>query len=82
MMGFSALYTITPESYNTEIRNLGVGYANALGKLGAIVGPAVFGILLDVQHGKVIALIAISMILAGVGVISIMLKETRGKPIH
>ena len=80
-MGFSALYTITPESYKTEIRNLGVGYANALGKLGAILGPATLGLLMSVKHGEAIGLITIALIFLSVGFLAVLLPETRGKPL-
>ena len=78
-MGFSALYTITPESYETEVRNMGVGYSNALGKLGAIIGPAILGLLLEINNGEELGLVGISVILLSVGVVSTLLAETKGK---
>jgi len=40
------LYSITPDLYPTEIRNTGMGWAIGIGRIGAIIGPSVAGILL------------------------------------
>jgi len=82
MMAFSALYTITPESYGTDVRNSGVGWANALGKLGGIIAPSIFGIMLDLKHGTEMTIVSISLILISVGAISVLLRETRNKPLE
>lgn len=81
LMGFSAMYTITPESYGTEVRNMGVGFVNALGKFGAIAGPFVLGMILDFDGGKTIALSGASIVLVLTGFLSGMLYETRGRSI-
>jgi AAHS family 3-hydroxyphenylpropionic acid transporter len=46
------LYAVTPESYPTEIRGFGVGTAIAIGRIGAIVGPALGGYLAARQQGN------------------------------
>jgi AAHS family 4-hydroxybenzoate transporter-like MFS transporter len=36
-------------AYPTEIRSTGVGWANAIGRLGSILGPSVAGFLLQID---------------------------------
>lgn len=39
MAAFTALYVLTPELYPTAIRTMGLGYNNALGRIGGLVAP-------------------------------------------
>lgn len=41
------LYAITPNSYDTSIRNTGMGWAIGVGRIGAVVGPLIAGFLLN-----------------------------------
>lgn len=41
--GFTGLYAVSAKLYPTAIRSTGVGWAIGLGRLGAVVGPAVAG---------------------------------------
>lgn len=43
----AALYTLAPQAFVTSIRTSGVGLVLGLGRLGAILSPAVAGLLLD-----------------------------------
>jgi AAHS family 3-hydroxyphenylpropionic acid transporter len=45
------LYTMAPVSYPTRIRGMGVGAAVAVGRIGAIVGPKLGGMLKAAAHG-------------------------------
>jgi MFS family permease len=45
--GFNGLYPILSRVYPTEIRSTGVGYAVGIGRVGAILGPTLFGLLSD-----------------------------------
>jgi AAHS family 4-hydroxybenzoate transporter-like MFS transporter len=45
--GFNGMYPILSRVYPTEIRTTGVGFAVGIGRFGAILGPALFGILSD-----------------------------------
>jgi AAHS family 3-hydroxyphenylpropionic acid transporter len=45
------LYTMAPVSYPTRIRGMGVGAAVAFGRIGAIVGPKLGGMLKAAAHG-------------------------------
>ncbi len=44
--GFTGLYAVAGKVYPTEIRSTGIGWAIGLGRLGAVVGPAVAGFLI------------------------------------
>ncbi len=41
------LYTIVPDLYPAHIRNTGTGWALGIGRLGAVVGPYIAGLLID-----------------------------------
>jgi putative MFS transporter len=77
-MGWSAAYTITPESYPTYIRNSGVGWANACGKFGGLIAPIIAGGLLELQGGMMITLLLTMSLYLIVGVLASALMETRG----
>ncbi len=47
--GFTGLYAVAAKVYPTEIRATGVGWAIGLGRFGAVVGPYVGGILIDMN---------------------------------
>jgi len=44
--GFVGLYATAAMTYPTEIRSTGIGWAIGLGRAGAVVGPAVAGVLI------------------------------------
>jgi AAHS family 4-hydroxybenzoate transporter-like MFS transporter len=44
--GFTGLYAVAGKVYPTEIRSTGIGWAIGLGRSGAVVGPAVAGLLI------------------------------------
>ena len=44
--GFTGLYAVAAKIYPTEIRATGVGWAIGLGRMGAVVGPFVGGLLI------------------------------------
>ncbi|MBZ9781475.1 MFS transporter [Pseudomonas sp. REP124] len=45
----AALYTLAPQAFVTSIRTSGVGLVLGLGRVGAILSPAVAGLLLDAR---------------------------------
>lgn len=47
--GFTGLYAVAAKIYPTEVRATGVGWAIGLGRIGAVVGPFVGGLLIK-QH--------------------------------
>jgi len=44
--GFVGIYAVSARLYQTEIRNTGVGWAIGEGRLGAISGPLLGGVLI------------------------------------
>ena len=76
-MGWGAIYTIVPESYDTNIRSFGVGWANLMAKIGGVLAPTITGVMLEVSFTMTILFLAVFCMLAGV--ISAFMKETRGK---
>ena len=76
-MGWGAIYTIVPESYDTKVRSFGVGWANGMSKLGGVVVPTVTGFMLEVSLTTTILFLASCLML--VGVVSAFMTETRGK---
>ena len=77
MMGYGAMYTINPESYNTDIRNLGVGAANFCAKFAAIISPAFIGWLMTIDGGFQIAITVFAGLFALTGLTVLPLKETK-----
>ncbi len=66
--GFTGFYSIAAKIYPTHIRATGVGWAIGLGRLGAVVGPAVAGYLIAGGLGLAgnFAVFAVPLVLSGV----------------
>ena len=77
VMGYSALYTITPESFSTEIRNIGTGFAGICGRITGIFCPIVTGVLLEQKNGFQIAVLVYAVLFMICGSFGLLLKETR-----
>lgn len=76
---WSVLYAYTPEIYPTRARATGAGCASAIGRIGALIGPYVVGVILPtVGHDGVFALGAGSFVLAAAAV-AFLGVETKGK---
>lgn len=67
--GFNGIWPILSRIYPTSIRATGVGYTVGIGRLGAILGPAVFGILSDNQVGNTVLFVLFSLPLLVMGLI-------------
>jgi len=72
---FTGLYAVAARLYPTEIRTTGIGWAIGAGRLGAIFGPIVAGIVLGagVSISWTFAIYAIPMILGAIVVAKIRL---------
>jgi MFS transporter, putative metabolite:H+ symporter len=80
--GFAVLYAYTPESYPTEIRATGTGLANSLGRVGAMVSPALVGTLYPVVGlFPTICTISAGFFVAAMS-IALLGDETRGKTLE
>jgi MFS family permease len=77
--GFTGLYAVAARLYPTDIRTTGVGWAIGAGRVGAILGPAVAGFILDagVPINWTFAIFSVPMILAAVA-----LAGVSGSSIH
>ena len=47
VMGYGAQYTITPESYPTDVRNTGLGFCSSVNRIAMLLAPLVSGSLID-----------------------------------
>lgn len=78
-LGFSAIFTIGPESYPTQVRSTGYGIVCILSRVGAVFGPLVAGKLLTWPNGRVISLGVFSFAFIFGGFMAVLLTETRPK---
>jgi putative MFS transporter len=75
-------YAYTPELYPTAIRATGAGWANAVGRIGSIVGPYFLGALLAYGNQET-AFLAFSIVqLISAAVIIVAARETMGKDLE
>ncbi|WP_179402270.1 MFS transporter [Burkholderia guangdongensis] len=75
---WAALYTYTPELYDTGARATGSGFASAIGRIGSLIGPYAVGVVLPVfGQGGVFTLGALSFVAAALAV-AVLGIETKG----
>lgn len=76
------LYAYTPELYPTRARSTGAGVASAFGRVGAILGPIVVGLIISsAGKGAVFSMGAVSFIIAA-GLVLALGIETRGRALE
>ncbi len=76
------VYAYTPELYPTRVRATGSGFASAIGRLGALLGPYLVGTLLPLAgQSGIFALAAGAFVLAAVVVLAFG-DETRGRTLE
>ena len=75
-----ALYAFTPEVYPTRLRATGTGFVMSMGRLGAILGPYVAGLILgkDYVQGPVFIMALVAFVIAALAVL-LLVPETKGK---
>jgi MFS family permease len=71
--GFNGLFPTLSRIYQTDIRATGIGYGFGIGRLGAIVGPALFGLLADqgLTTAQLFGLFSIPILISGFCVLAI-----------
>ncbi len=71
--GFIGYYPAATRIYKTEIRATGIGWAIGSGRFGAIAGPALFGILsdLNLSNGNLFLLFSIPLLISGFAIYSV-----------
>lgn len=74
-LGFSTLMALVTESYPTNLRSLGLGWATAMLKLGAVISPAAIGYVFDQDGGIVVGVIILSFFFMSVAIFSCFLQE-------
>lgn len=75
---FTGLYAVAARIYPTEIRTTGIGWAIGAGRLGAIFGPIVAGLVLGagLSISSTFAIFALPMIVAALFVTRIKLEDS------
>lgn len=76
--GFVGMYSLAARLYPVEIRATGVGWAVGAGRIGAIAGPMVGGLLIGIGMSMAANFIAFSIptVIAGIATLFIRTKET------
>jgi MFS transporter, putative metabolite:H+ symporter len=68
---WSALYAYTPEIFPTRARGVGAGTASSMGRLGALIGPALVPVLLASYGNSVVFTMgAVSFVIAAIVVLA------------
>ncbi|WP_247236686.1 MFS transporter [Telluribacter sp. SYSU D00476] len=75
--GFVGLYSVAARMYPTEVRTTGIGWAIGAGRIGALVGPLLGGVLIgmNVSTTTNFILFAIPAIVAGIATYVIRSKD-------
>ena len=84
-MAYGALWTITPESYPTDIRNTGMGLCSTVSRIGMLIASLLSGVLIDsmgVDRGGYVAIVLYSASVFAAGVLSMLLRETKDSNIE
>ncbi|BAH05532.1 MFS transporter [Clostridium kluyveri] len=80
---WGAVYAYTPEVYPTSVRGSGVGWAAAIGRIGAIAAPYIVGLVYEAkgnQVGFTYVFIILTIVFAAVAVVvAIIGIETKGR---
>jgi len=76
---WSVLYAYTPELYPTHARATGAGMASSFGRLGALLGPTLVGIILPVAGQTGVFAMGAAALIAGALTVAILGEETKGK---
>jgi len=74
--GFIGLYSVAARIYSTEIRSTGIGWAIGFGRLGAIIGPFVGGLLISSGWSVSLNFVAFALPLVVAGVVTLFIKSS------
>lgn len=77
MMGYSVLFTLTPESFQPSIRSLGVGTSQLFAKISAVVCPIFIGWLLTVSSGFQVSVLVFTGLIFGSALLGFLIGETK-----
>lgn len=73
------LYAYTPELYPTRIRATGSGLASSVGRIGALLGPYLVGVILPIAGQTGVFQLGAGAFMAAAFAILILGEETKGK---
>ena len=73
--GFIGLYAVAARIYPTEIRGTGIGWAIGFGRLGAILGPFIGGLLISSGASLQFNFISFAIPVAVAGVVTLFIKS-------
>lgn len=77
-------YTLATELFPTAVRSQAVAYATGLGRLGAVAGPGILGVLLGagLPVSTVLFVFAVPMLLAAIFAITLIRGRTRNQSLE
>lgn len=77
------LYSYVAQYYPVAVRSTGIGWASAVGRTGAIVGPIVIGLLLGMElpHKWNFIAVAIPGIIGAIAIFFIQVKKKEAEPV-
>ncbi|WP_199261354.1 MFS transporter [Paracoccus binzhouensis] len=80
--GFNAFYALAAALYPAEIRSTGIGWAMGIGRIGAVIGPMLGGILIGQGLGlaALLAVFALPLLIAGVAALFIRARGAQIQP--
>lgn len=76
--GFNAFYGLAAALYPTEIRSTGIGWAMGIGRLGAVIGPLLGGVLIGqgLSLSALLAVFAVPLVIAGTAAVFVRQRAT------
>ncbi len=77
---WGVLYAYTPESYPTEVRATGMGWASGMTRIAGAIAPILGGALIASSLVAALTLYAVSFVLGGLAVL-LLGRETKGQPL-
>jgi benzoate transport len=82
MGGFIGLYAVAARIYPTELRTTGIGWTIGVGRIGAIIGPYLGGVMIALQWSTATNFVffALPLLVAGFAAYSIRARELQPGP--
>ncbi len=77
---WGVVYAYTPESYPTEVRSTGMGWASGMARIAGAIAPTLGAYLLSVSLVAALSLYAVAFAVGGLAVLALG-TETRGRPL-
>ncbi len=76
---YGAIIALTPDLYESTIRGTMTGIAQGIGRIGAIIGPLLVGILMDHQIGVniVFLIFMVSLVIGAIAVLSLPVSAAK-----